>query len=117
MCQDDVPGCNNPTLPYTVSPMASISFPIDQSRRYAVIESTPGYSAATGVRVAEGGKRIFKVSSCIRLEGSATCTSEPIPRAETTPKFISPVGQQIKANVEASLSSPAAAAAGAAKPR
>jgi hypothetical protein len=76
MCQDDVPGCTNPTLPSSVSPMASISFPIDQSRRYAVIESTPGYSAATAVRVAEGGKRIFKVSSCIRLEGSTACTSK-----------------------------------------
>ncbi|MGA2371666.1 MAG: PEGA domain-containing protein [Candidatus Korobacteraceae bacterium] len=116
MCQDDVPGCTSPTLPYSVSPMASISFPIDQSRRYAVIESTPGYSAATGVRVAEGGKRTFKVSSCIRLEGSTACTSVPMPKAETTPKFVSPVGQQLKTNVEASLSSPAASAAGARSP-
>ena len=115
MCQDDVPECTSPTLPYSVSPMASISFPIDQSRRYAVIESTPGYSAATAVSVAEGAKRIFKVSSCIRLEGSTACTSEPMPKAETTPKFVSPVGQQLKTNVEASLSSPAAAAAGATK--
>ncbi len=115
MCQDDVPGCTNPTLPYSVLSMASISFPIDQSRRYAVIESTPGYSAATAVRIAEGNKRIFKVSSCIRLEGSTACTSEPMPKAETTPKFMSPVGQQLKANVEASLSSPAAAAAGVAR--
>ena len=103
MCQDDVPQvCTNPTLPYSVSPLASISFPIDQSRRYAVIESTPGYSAATAVRMAEGSKRVFKVSSCIRLEGSTACTSEPMPKAETTPKFVSPVVQQLKTNVEAS---------------
>ena len=111
MCQDDSPGCANPSLPYTVAPMASISFPIDQSRRFAVIESTPGYSAATAVRLTEGGKHIFKVSSCITFEGSTACTSQPMPKPGTTAKFVSPLGQQLKANMQASLSSPAAAAA------
>ncbi len=59
MCQDEVPDCTNPTLPYTVAPMASISFPLDHSRRYAVIESTPGYSVATSLRFAEGAKKYF----------------------------------------------------------
>src|SRR5208283_4355526 len=56
-CQDDLPGCTNPTLPFTVTPMASISFPIDHSRRYAVIESTPGYSVLTAVRFTDGTKQ------------------------------------------------------------
>jgi hypothetical protein len=111
MCQDDHPNCTNPTLPYRVAPMASISFPIDQSRRYAVVESTPGYSVATALQFSEGTKRLFDASSCIKFEGSTSCASQPLPSPTTTPKFITPIEQELKANVEASKSSPAAVAA------
>lgn len=111
MCQDDFPDCTNPTLPYRVAPMASISFPIDQSRRYAVVESTPGYSVATALQLSEGTKRIFKVSSCIKFEGSTACSPQPLSPPGTTTKFVSPIEQQLKTNVEASRGSPAAAAA------
>jgi hypothetical protein len=111
MCQDDYPGCTNPTLPYTVAPMASISFPIDQSRRYTVVESTPGYSVATALRLTEGAERIFGASSCIKFEGSTSCAPQPLPKPRATTKFVSPIEQQLNKNVEASRSSPAMAAA------
>jgi hypothetical protein len=111
MCQDERPGCRNPTLPYAVASMASISFPIDQSRRYAVIESTPGYSAVTSLRLTEGAKSTFEASSCIKFEGSTSCASQPLSPSKETTKFISPIQRQIQANVDASRSSPAMAAA------
>ena len=111
MCQDDVPDCSNPTLPYTVAPMASISFPIDQSRRYGVVESTPGYSVATALRLSDGTKQMFKASSCIKYEGSSVCASQPLSPPGTTTKFITPIQQQVIKNVEDSRASPAAAAA------
>ena len=114
MCQDDRPGCRNPTLPYAVAPMASISFPIDQSRRYAVIESTPGYSALTALKLTEGAKRTFEASSCIKFEGSTSCAPQPLAPPKSTAKSISPIEQQVKTNVDASRSSPAAQASWAA---
>ena len=111
MCQDDLPGYTNPTLPFTVTPMASISFPIDHSRRYAVIESTPGYSVLTAVRFTDGTKQSFDASSCIKFEGGTSCAPQPLPPTQSTAKLISPLGQQIKTNIEDSLNSPAAIAA------
>ena len=116
MCQDQRPNCTNPTLPSTVAPMASISFPIDQSRRYAVIESSPGYSVATTLRLSDGAKKVFDASTCIKFEGSTSCAPQFIPAPSSTTKFITPLEQQVRTNVEASKSSPAAAAANQSNP-
>jgi hypothetical protein len=108
MCQDDVPDCTNPTLPYTVAPMGSISFPLDHSRRYAVIESTPGYSAATSVRFTEGSKKYFEASSCIKFEGSTSCAPTPLQSRTIAAKYVSPIGQKVTENSQAAINSPAA---------
>lgn len=110
MCQDDRPNCTNAILPSTVAPMASISFPIDESRKYAVIESTPGYSVATTLRFTDGTRKVFEASSCIKFEGSASCSSGPPSRIPSTAKLITPLVQQTKTNSEAAMSSPAALA-------
>ncbi len=103
MCQDQVPGCTNPTLPYAILPMASISFPFDHSRRYAVIESTPGYSAAASLRLTEGTKRYFDASSCIKFEGSTSCAPTPVsPPRSAAPKYVSPIGQSAIENFSGS---------------
>jgi len=111
MCQDEVPGCANPTLPYTVAPMASISFPLDHSRRYAVIESTPGYSAAASLRFTEGAKQYFDASSCIKFEEGTSCAPTPLPQPRAVaPKYVSPIAQKTIENSDAAKSSPAALA-------
>ncbi len=112
MCQDDHhPNCASPALPSTVSPRAGISFPIDQSRRYAVIESSPGYSVATTLRVSDGTKKIFDASTCIKFEEGAPCAAQPPSAAPTTTRAITPIERQLRTNIEASKSSPAAEAA------
>lgn len=112
ICQDDHhPNCTSPALPSTVAPMASISFPIDQSRRYAVIESSPGYSVATTLRLSDGTRKVFDASTCIKFEESTSCATQPQSPPPTTTRTITPLEQQVKTNIEASKSSPAAAAA------
>jgi len=109
MCQDDHhPTCTSTALPSTVAPMASISFPIDQSRRYAVIESSPGYSVAATVRLSDGTKKVFDASTCIKFEDSTSCAAQPI-STPPSPTALTPFQQQLKANIEAAKSSPAAA--------
>jgi hypothetical protein len=66
-CQADFPGCTSATLEHRVPPMASIAFPVDQQRRFMVVESTPGYSAATALQWTEGLTRLFGASSSIKF--------------------------------------------------
>ena len=117
MCQDERPNCTNPTLPSTVASMASISFPIDQSRRYAVIESSPGYSVATTLRLSDGTKKVFDTSTCVTFEGSASCSPQPASAPSNSTRFITPLEQTVRANVDASKSSPAAVAANQSNPQ
>jgi hypothetical protein len=68
MCQADYPDCTNLTLPHTVPPRASISFRIDQQKRFLVLESTPGYSAATALEWGEGLTKIFGATTTITFD-------------------------------------------------
>jgi hypothetical protein len=111
MCQDDVPDCTSPTLPNTVAPLASIAFPLDHSRRYGVLESTPGYSAVVLLSPTEGTKQYFDAASCIKFDGSTSCAAMPLSAGKTSaPKFVSPMAQKVIENSEAAKSSPAALA-------
>jgi hypothetical protein len=58
-CESDRPKFSCRTLSHTVAPMAQIVFRLDQSRRYSLIESTPGSSAAQLIHVIDGDKRVF----------------------------------------------------------
>jgi hypothetical protein len=65
MCQENYPDCTNAALPFTVAPSAMIAFPINQDKRYAVLESTPGFSAATVQAWTSGLTKIFGAASSI----------------------------------------------------
>jgi hypothetical protein len=68
MCQADYPGCENSTPPRTVPPLASTAFEIDPLRRFGVVESTPGYSAASPVEFQPGFTKTFGSESTITFE-------------------------------------------------
>lgn len=65
MCQENYPDCTNPALTNKIAPMASISFPLDPTKRFAVLESTPGYSAGAALKWTDGLAKIFGSSSSI----------------------------------------------------
>ena len=65
MCQENYPDCTSTTLDRTVQPMATIAFPIDQQKRFLVVESEPGYSAGTALAWTEGLTKVFGASSSI----------------------------------------------------
>jgi hypothetical protein len=64
MCQSPAPTCTAP-LTRTVGPMAWASFPIDESIPYAVVESTPGFSAGTAIAFSPGLAKVFSANSSI----------------------------------------------------
>ena len=90
--------------------MASISFPLDHSRRYGVIESTPGYSVAALLRISEGVKQFFDSSSCIKFDLASPCALLTPPVPKSAPRYITPMLQKVIENAEAAKSSPAARA-------
>ncbi len=68
VCQSNVPNCSNPSLSRTVSPLAAIVLPIETGRRFAILESSPGFSAATAVKDSEGIRKTFQSSSSVTFD-------------------------------------------------
>jgi hypothetical protein len=66
ICQaQDAPCPAAPLLDRTVPPGGSVFFRIDPTRRFILLESTPGYSAAVAVTLVEGLRKTFGVDSSI----------------------------------------------------
>jgi hypothetical protein len=64
-CQSDVPAFRCRYLSYTLGPLEQTAFRITPGKRYALIESSPGYSSAMVMRSVAGDRKVFEASTSI----------------------------------------------------